>query len=216
MRRNGVERYYADELVVGREPGANPWRRPTAPATLAHLGRVGLEILMFRTTLAAASLLAVTVTAAHALTITGTAEAIDSDLFLLDGYRVYLVGVESVEAAQGCLIGNQTWECYPAAVRQLQTILAEGTVICEVMSGPNFLNQVIAACTVNGEDIGERMVRTGYALTIPAESEAYAAALAAAQAAGVGFWQGMVAQPSEWRAANGILADRPAFRPVAP
>ena len=65
---------------------------------------------------------------AMALTITGRAEVIDSDLFILDGYRVFLFGAESVEDQQPCLIGMREWECYPAAVRQLQTILDEGVV----------------------------------------------------------------------------------------
>jgi endonuclease YncB( thermonuclease family) len=151
---------------------------------------------------------------ATALTITGRAEVIDSDLFLLEGYRVYLLGAESVEDQQPCLIGGQQWECYPAAVRQLETILDEGPVTCEVVSGPNFLLEVIARCVVNGTDVGERFIRSGFAIPLPAETDAYAAALAEAQAAGVGFWQGMVAAPAEWRAANGVLAGRPTFRPV--
>lgn len=164
----------------------------------------------------AAALLAATASTAAALTISGTAEVVDSDLFILDGYRVYLLGAESVEAQQPCLIGGQAWECYPAALRQLQTIMSEGTATCDVISGPNFLMEVIARCTVNGEDVSDRFIRSGFALPVIAETEAYAEALAAAQAAGVGFWQGTVAPPAEWRAANGILAGRPTFRPVAP
>ncbi|MCC6736545.1 MAG: hypothetical protein IT534_10530 [Bauldia sp.] len=166
--------------------------------------------------IAAASLLVATASSAAALTITGTAEVIDSDLLVIDGYRVYLLGVESVEAQQLCTIGTQAWECYPAAVRQLQTIMSEGVATCEVISGPNFLMEVIARCTVNGEDVGERLVRSGFALPVTAETEVYAEAFAAAQAAGVGFWQGTVTPPAEWRRANGILAGRPPFRPVAP
>ena len=170
---------------------------------------------MLRLTVAAA-FLAATGWSAAAMTITGIAEVRDSDLILIDGYRVYLLGAESVEAGQPCIIGGRTWECYPAAVRQLQTIMSEGVATCEVVSGPNFLLEVIARCTVHGDDVSERFIRSGFAVTVTAETDAYAGALAAAQAAGVGFWQGTVVAPAEWRAANGILAGRPTFRPIAP
>jgi len=151
-----------------------------------------------------------------ALTITGRAEVVASDLFTLDGHRVFLFGAESVEDGQPCLIGMRQWECYPAAVRQLQTILDEGVVTCEVMSGPNFLMEVIARCTVNDTDVADRLIRAGFAMPVPAETDAYAAALAEAQAAARGFWQGTVVPPAEWRAANRILAGRPQYRPVTP
>jgi endonuclease YncB( thermonuclease family) len=154
--------------------------------------------------------------AAFALTISGMAEATDTDVLRLEGYQVFLLGVESIEAGQTCEIRGQLWECYPAALRAMQTIAAEGPITCEVISGPNIIRQVIAVCTSNGEDIGRRLVRSGFGLTIPAETMAYEEAQAAAQAEGIGLWQGQFLAPALWRQANGIFADRPAFRPVAP
>jgi endonuclease YncB( thermonuclease family) len=153
---------------------------------------------------------------AHALTLTGTAEVIDADLLLLDGHRVFLLGVESVEEGQLCGIDNQAWECWPAAVRMLQTIAGEGEMTCEVISGPNFLSEVIAICTVGGEDVGARLVRSGFGLPIPEETDAYRDEMEAAQSEHIGLWQGTFYTPAEWRALNNRFADRPAFRPLAP
>lgn len=171
---------------------------------------------MFERPFAALAALLVSAPAALALTLSGPAEVVDSDLLLMDGYRVYLVGVESIESGQDCRIDGRPWDCYAPAVRALQTIVDEGVVTCEVLSGPNRLRQATALCRVNGEDIGEKLVRAGFGLTIPGETEAYETAQAEAQAAGVGLWQGLFFAPADWRAANAIFADRPAFRPVAP
>lgn len=154
--------------------------------------------------------------AALATTISGMAEVVDSDIFRLEGYRVFLLGVESVEEGQTCLVRDQIWECYPPAKRALQTIVESGPVTCEVISGPDMLRQVIARCSIGGEDIGERFVREGLGLAIPAETEAYAEAEAAAQADGIGLWQGVFMPPADWRRLNGVLVDRPTFRPVGP
>jgi endonuclease YncB( thermonuclease family) len=152
--------------------------------------------------------------AAFAQTVTGTAEVIDSDLLLVGEHRIYLLGVESLEQGQTCEIGTETWDCYPAAVRMLQTITYGGEVSCEIASGPDFLNQAIARCTLAGEDIGAQYVRSGFALTLPAETDAYQDEMEAAKAEKLGLWQSRFALPSEWRSYMGVLADRPTFRPA--
>jgi endonuclease YncB( thermonuclease family) len=153
---------------------------------------------------------------ARAEMIVGTAEVIDSDVLLLDGYRVYLFGIESLESGQVCAIGGENWECYPAAVRKLQTIVTGGEVTCEIMSGPDFLDQVIGRCTLGGEDIAEQFVRAGFALTIPEETTEYDDEMDAARQEGVGLWQGRFFLPSDWRQYERIFADRPAYVPLQP
>ena len=156
------------------------------------------------------------VAAANAETITGTAEVIDSDLLRVDGRRVYLFGIESLESGQDCAIGTELWECYPAAVRKLQTIVTGGEVTCEIMSGPDFLDQVIARCVLGGEDIAAQYIRSGFAVTIPEETDAYEDEMAAAQQEGVGLWQGRFFLPSVWRQYERIFADRPPYVPLQP
>lgn len=164
----------------------------------------------------AGTLALASVSPALAETIAGEAEVVDSDILQIGDYQVYLLGVESVEEGQTCLIDGDPWECWPAAVRALQTIAEQGPVTCEVISGPNFLDQVIAQCFVNDEDIGEAFVRSGFGLAIPAETTIYDAVEDEAEASGVGLWQGQFYDPAAWREQARIFADRPTFRPNAP
>ncbi len=166
-------------------------------------------------TVAAVAVSAMLATAFPALaqTLTGAAEVVDSDRLVLEGYNVFLVGVESVEADQTCDIGGEEWECYSAAVRALQTIVGQGTTTCEVLSGPNFLDELTARCEVAGSDVGAQFVGTGFGLAISSETHDYDAAQKVAQDSGIGLWQSSFTSPGEWRQANSIFADRPSFRP---
>ncbi len=153
---------------------------------------------------------------AHATTITGMAHVTKPYSFQLGDYRVYLLGVNSVELNQTCRIGNEQWECWAAAQRALETIVSEGEVTCETVTEPDSIGRVIATCTLNGEDIGERFISTGFGLAIPAETTQYDDAQAEARAAGIGLWQGDFDPPAVWR----MLpmrpnSDRPHYVPVA-
>ena len=166
--------------------------------------------------LAAIMTVLVSTSSAFALTITGVAEVLDSDVLRVGEYRVYLLGVESIEQRQICTVRGQSWECWPPAVRMLQTIVSEGDITCEVVSGPDLVDQVIARCSVNGEDVASRYVRAGFAITIPTETEDYEDELIAAQDEGIGLWQGTFTPPSIWRVINRVPSNRPTFNPIAP
>ena len=134
--------------------------------------------------------------------------------FLLGAHRVYLFGVDSVETGQTCTIDRQSWDCWAAAQRQLETILSEGEVNCIPTTQPDIELRVIAVCSVNGEDVGERFVRSGFAITIPAETDRYEATQTDARDRAVGLWQGLFTPPSVWRALPmRPKSGRPAFNP---
>lgn len=136
---------------------------------------------------------------ATAATIAGTAQVTSPYTFQLGDYRVFLLGVDSVELNQTCRIGDQQWECWAAAQRALETIVSEGEVTCETLTDPDPVGRVIATCTVNGEDIGDRFVRTGFGLAIPTETTQYVEAEDEAHAAGIGLWQSTFDPPNVWR-----------------
>lgn len=159
--------------------------------------------------------LAATPSMAQAEMITGTAEVMDSDVLEIDGRRVHLLGVESVEEGQLCSVDGIEWECYPAAIRALQTVSSGGALECEIASGPDFLDQVIARCTLNGDDIGEAFVRSGFGLTLETETSDYADAMQAARDEGAGLWKSDFLLPSEWRDRQRFFSDRPAYEPEA-
>lgn len=174
----------------------------------------GVKIVLRRLTICLTALM-ISAPSAFAWTLRGTPEVVESDVLRLEGYRVFLFGVESVEPRQLCYINGTPWECFAAAVRELQTIVSEGEVVCDVLSGPDGLRQVIAACTVNGEDISKRFVRSGFAVTVPDETEAYEEDQAAARDEGIGLWQGTFMAPPAWRQSNGIFIGRPRYAPPA-
>lgn len=170
----------------------------------------------FLTAILAAAMLISLAPWASASEISGNAEVLESDVLMVDGYRIYLLGVESVEEGQVCSVGDRDWDCWAAAVRALQTITAEGPLVCEPVTKPDVLNQVIARCRLNGEDLGTLFVRSGFGLEVPAETAEYAAVQAEAVSSAVGLWQSRFLSPADWRRANRIIAaDRPAFRPIS-
>lgn len=132
-------------------------------------------------------------------TTTGAANVIKPYAFELNGYQVYLLGVDSVEVGQPCTIDRQNWDCWAAAQRQLETILSEGPVTCIAVVGPGDDLKMIASCSINGADVGERFVQSGFGVTIPAETDRYEEAQAQARADHVGLWQGQFTPPAVWR-----------------
>jgi len=154
---------------------------------------------------------------AGAQTLEGEAEVIRPYVFNLAGHEVYLRGIDSVEIGQICVVGRLQWECWAAALRELQTILAEGRAVCSIVVGPTEDNRVIAECSVNGEDVGERFLRSGFAIAIPAEMPRYIPVEDDARHAGRGLWQSHFAPPSIWRGLPATpRSNRPPFDPVAP
>jgi endonuclease YncB( thermonuclease family) len=138
-------------------------------------------------------------TAATAVTISGSAQVTKPYSFTLDGYEVFLLGVDSVEAKQTCTVNGRIWECWAAAQRQLQTILSEGEVTCESVVEDTSPKRMIASCTLNGQDIGRQLVEAGFGLALPEETSRYSDAQADARVDGVGLWQGTFTTPSVWR-----------------
>ncbi len=154
---------------------------------------------------------------AQALTITGEAQVTKPYSFTLAGYQVYLLGVDSMEEGQNCTIDRQRWECWAAAYRQLETIVSEGDLTCETIFGPDDREAVIAVCTVNGEDVGERFVRSGFGLVIANETTRYNDAEAEARVAGIGLWQGEFTPPRIYRSLPLRPPSlRPRFLPAEP
>lgn len=146
-----------------------------------------------------AGALCASVGVAGAVTVSGPAAATKPYSFTVGDYEVYLLGVDSVESKQTCTVSGKTWECWAAAQRQLDTILSEGEVTCDSFVVADAPKRMIALCTVNGEDVGQRFVAAGFGLTIPAETTRYEEAQAAARSARTGLWQGTFSPPSVWR-----------------
>jgi endonuclease YncB( thermonuclease family) len=131
--------------------------------------------------------------------------AVDGDTIRAgDGseYRIY--GIDAPELHQTCLEADgKSWLCGRAAKAKLTTILKHGNVTCETRAKDRF-ERDIAICSAEGvPDIGEALVRDGYAINLGGRGRGpYEDVELEAQAAKRGIWRGSFDRPSDWRQLN--------------
>ena len=117
-------------------------------------------------------------------------------------YRIF--GIDAPELHQTCAEANgKSWLCGRAAKAKLTTLIKGGNVNCEARATDRF-GRIVATCSAEGvPDLGEAMVRDGYAIDLGgAAGDPYAQAQAEAEAARRGIWRGTFERPSDWRQAN--------------
>jgi endonuclease YncB( thermonuclease family) len=153
--------------------------------------------------------LALIATPIKAVEITGPATVVDSTVIEIDGQRIMLFGIDSVMRKQNCTIDRKIWQCWAAAVRELQTLVDQGPATCEAIGEPDVYHRVLARCNINGQSLNEQLVRSGYAVARPSETTDYVAAEEEAKKQKLGLWQGQFQRPSEFRTRAGIFVDRP-------
>jgi endonuclease YncB( thermonuclease family) len=141
--------------------------------------------------------------------ITGPARAVDPTVIEVDGQRVMLFGIDSVMRKQTCAIGGKIWQCWAAALRNLEILLDQGAVTCETVGEPDVYSRLLARCNINGESLNEQLVRTGWAVARRSETTDYVAAEAEAKEKKHGLWQGEFMMPDAFRRAAGIFVERP-------
>ena len=121
-----------------------------------------------------------------------------------NGAEYRLFGIDAPELAQTCTEANgKTWLCGRAAKAKLTTLMKGGNVNCKSRATDRF-GRIVAVCSAAGvPDLGEAMVRDGYAIDLGgAAGNPYRDAEAEAQTAKRGIWRGTFERPSDWRLAN--------------
>ncbi len=136
----------------------------------------------------------------------GKAVAVDGDTLEMTGVRFVLAGVDAVEARQTCKRADAEWNCGEYATAALQSLVEGKNVSCK-QAGTDAYGRVIARCEADGRDLGQEMVRMGYALHIPEEGPAYAEWEDFARGKAVGIWSGEFMQPSEFRVSDRQTSD---------
>ncbi len=82
-------------------------------------------------------------------------------------------------------------------------MLVEGRTVACLIETTDVYGRSVAVCMVDGKDVGELMVRSGWALDFRRYSKgAYAAAEAQAREAKRGMWAGSFVEPWNWRRAR--------------
>lgn len=158
--------------------------------------------------------LAIGLAAAAPAQVTGPARVVDGDTFSVGAERVRLWGVDAPEGRQVCQNARgQGYACGDAARDQLVSLIGGRAVRCEVRDRDPY-GRAVARCLAGLTDLGEAMVRAGWAIDYVQFSRgAYASAEAEARQARRGLWAGRFETPSTWRAEARQARPAPAAPP---
>jgi endonuclease YncB( thermonuclease family) len=133
--------------------------------------------------------------------IAGPVRVIDGDTIHVGDSRIRLFGIDSPERSQTCSgKDDQTYECGRDATAVMQSLVRGKSVACEPKDRDRY-GRTVAICSTDAGDIGETMVRQGWAVRyVRYDREGrYTAAEAEAKAAGLGMWSGRFTPPEQWR-----------------
>lgn len=145
--------------------------------------------------------LALGLAAAAPAQVIGPARVVDGDTFSVGPERVRLWGVDAPEGRQVCQNAqDQGYACGDAARDRLVGLIGGRAVRCEVRDRDPY-GRAVSRCVAGSTDLGEAMVRAGWAIDyIQFSRGAYASAEAEARRARRGLWAGRFEAPSTWRA----------------
>lgn len=121
-----------------------------------------------------------------------------------DGAEYRIFGIDAPELHQTCKEANgKSWACGRAAKARLTTLIKGGNVTCAARDKDRF-GRIVAVCSAQGvPDLGDAMVRQGYAIDLGgAAGNPYHQAEVEAQAGKRGIWRGTFERPSDWRLAH--------------
>lgn len=132
----------------------------------------------------------------------GVPKIIDGDTIQFGQTKLRLNGVDAPQVDQLCLDARGVrFNCGVQARERLKARTARKTWTCVVMQKMDS-GQQLGKCSVDGADIGEQMVRTGWALASSSGSPEYLGNETSAKAAGLGLWSGLFVAPIDWRQHN--------------
>jgi len=133
--------------------------------------------------------------------IVGRASVIDGDTIEIRGQRIRLFGIDAPESSQLCTLDEKPYRCGQQSALALADKIGERTVRCEERDIDRY-KRIVAVCYVGSEDIGNWLVKQGWALAFRKYSIDYVSAEDEARVAKRGVWRGDFEMPWEWRAAH--------------
>jgi endonuclease YncB( thermonuclease family) len=128
--------------------------------------------------------------------------AVDGDSLRTNREDVRLLGIDAPELFQTCRDARgRQWPCGREAHAKLKMLVSRGDVRC-IPTGRDRFNRSLAVCSAGPvTDVGETMVREGFAVDFM-NGGRYAGAEAEARRARRGIWAGEFEAPQEWRRRN--------------
>ena len=124
----------------------------------------------------------------------------DADSLRAGELRLRLHGIDAPELRQTCLDkASQPYRCGQEAADFLRSMIdIDAEIQCQHLDTDRYKRWVVK-CFHNGEDIGEAVVRTGWAMAYRRYAKDYIEAENQAERAGRGIWQGSFTRPEIWR-----------------
>jgi endonuclease YncB( thermonuclease family) len=133
---------------------------------------------------------------ANSADMVGQASIIDGDTLEIHGTRIRLWGIDAPESSQLCRGDDSLqYRCGAKAAYDLDAFIAGRPVNCLPISLDRY-GRTVATCSVDGADLGDRLVRNGLALDWPQYSKRkYDDVQREAEQAGRGMWAGSYVEP---------------------
>ena len=128
------------------------------------------------------------------------AAVIDGDSLHAGAVDIRLIGIDAPELHQTCHgRDGHDWPCGKAAKARLVALVSHGDIACTPY-GWDRNDRTLAACSAGDiADLGEALVREGYAVDSGGITSRYTAAQAEARAQRRGIWRGGFERPERWR-----------------
>jgi len=128
----------------------------------------------------------------------GRAQVTDGDTIRIGETRIRLKGIDAPELGQSCSRSGRSYSCGETSRRALIDLVSGQIVRCRA-AGRDRYQRILARCTVNGQDIGARMVEDGWAVSYGRD---YDYEETRARNRSVGLWEGTFERPQDWRKGN--------------
>ncbi len=129
----------------------------------------------------------------------------DGDSFALNGEEFRIWGIDAPELFQTCRnSAGESYSCGRQAKEHLRKIIGARAIRCEPAPRAKKETRAVARCFVDGEDLGQLMVRDGFAVEYSYFSKGtYAADEREAKTSRRGLWAGSFQNPRDWRKSSG-------------
>ena len=151
-------------------------------------------------TLVAFSLSAMLIAPIRADDLVGRASVVDGDTIEIHSVRIRLFGIDAPESDQLCRNEeSDLYRCGQKASNELSSFIGARPVQCVEVDRDRY-KRLVSVCNVGGTDIGDWLVRKGFALDWPQYSKgSYAEAQADARKHERGMWSGSFKDPWIYR-----------------
>ncbi len=128
----------------------------------------------------------------------GGAKIIDGDTLEIEGETFRIEGIDAPERGQPCVKNEESYDCGMGAINHLEFLLIGTQVRC-TKEKKDYWGRWVGVCTADGEDVGELMVRHGWAVAYRKYSKKYIDDEEFARKNRLGIWSKEFIPPYKWR-----------------